>query len=334
MKYLLPGWRHTPGVHCASTALSDVMNFMGHPLDEADCFGLGAGLGFAYFQSDSMSPTRMTATRSRFLEPGFFQNIGQPFKWISEPDPDEARKKLVEYLDRQMPVLLRADIAYLPHYNTSTHFPPHVIVAWGYQDNAVLIADTGWEELLEVTWSDLEKARYGGNAYIKNQAEHFPVQGPMEIPPLKDAARAALARQAKDLTGTDPETPAVFDFAGMKAAAENMKQWQEAPDWQWCARWFYQVIEKRGTGGGAFRLLYSRFLENAGKLDPEIKKTAPAKSMQDIAGEWTELALLLKKISEQEKPNGLQKAAQALGRIREKEMDFFDPLLSLHRQGP
>ncbi len=324
MKYLVPRWRHVPGVHCASTAISDVMNFWGHELDEADCFGLGAGLGFAYFESEAMSPTRMTATRNRYLEERCFSSIGIPFQWIAEPDPAKAQTQLRKYLDNGIPVLLRADIAYLPHYNTATHFPPHVIVAWGHGDNSVFVADTGWKELQEVSWDDLSKARYGGNAYIKNRAEHFPVKGPFQLPDLKKAARHALSRQAKDFWADDTDLPGVFGFAGMKTAVENIEQWKGSSDWKWCARWFYQVIERRGTGGGAFRLLYSSFLENLQRLDPELGRLAPPSEMKDIAGKWTELAMILKNISEQENPSSLKEASQALAAIREKEMEFFE----------
>ena len=39
---------------------------------------------------------------------------------------------------------------------------------------------------------------------------------------------------------------------------------EQVEDWQWCARFGYQVIERRGTGGGNFRLMYSRFLAEVG----------------------------------------------------------------------
>ena len=44
----------------------------------------------------------------------------------------------------------------------------------------------------------------------------------------------------------------------------------EIEDWQWCARFGYQVIERRGTGGGNFRLMYSRFLAEAGREEAEL----------------------------------------------------------------
>ena len=67
-----------------------------------------------------------------------------------------------------------------------------------------------------------------------------------------------------------------------------------AEDWRWCARFGYQVIERRGTGGGAFRLMYSRFLEEAGRAEAPLAAGAAAR--------WTALAGALHAASESEDP--------------------------------
>ena len=66
-------------------------------------------------------------------------------------------------------------------------------------------------------------------------------------------------------------------------AAEAERWPSDAKDWQWCARFAYQVIERRGTGGGNFRLMYSRFLEEAGYQDD-------AGRARHAAENWTALA--------------------------------------------
>ena len=82
----------------------------------------------------------------------------------------------------------------------------------------------------------------------------------------------------------------------MRRLAEEAGSWPEvAEDWQWCARFGYQVIERRGTGGGAFRLMYSRFLEEAGR--PEAPLAAEA------AARWTDLAAAFHAASECDEPD-------------------------------
>ena len=64
------------------------------------------------------------------------------------------------------------------------------------------------------------------------------------------------------------------EYQGLPALrrfAAEVGDWPEAAeDWQWCARFLYQVIERRGTGGGNFRRMYSRFLEEAGYEESAI----------------------------------------------------------------
>lgn len=331
MKYLIPGWVHNPGVHCASTAISDAMTFHGHGLSEAMCFGLGCGLGFSYFGGEFMSPSRMTQVRSRVLEQRFFENLARPFKWITDPDPDRCLAAAKEHLNANLPLLIKADILHLPHYNTKTRFPGHVILLWGYDDGeaVALIADTGWAGLLEVPYHDLNQARYSGVVYMKNSGDHYPVLPGEPIDDLRPAIKRALREQAEDLLGLSVNVPGVFGFDGMKKAQESLPGWAEAEDWKWSARWFYQVIEKRGTGGGAFRKLYSSFLSEAREIGPSSLEAAPAEEMKKIAEAWTDLAMLMKEISEGDEPREFDKAARLLSGIRETEESFFNNLLDV-----
>jgi len=89
------------------------------------------------------------------------------------------------------------------------------------------------------------------------------------------------------------------EFSGLGAVerlAAEAGSWPEvAEDWQWCARFGYQVIERRGTGGGAFRLMYSRFLEEAGRAEAPLAAAAAAR--------WTELAGAFHAASERQQPD-------------------------------
>ncbi len=93
--------------------------------------------------------------------------------------------------------------------------------------------------------------------------------------------------------------PELGDFQGLPALrrfAAEVGGWPEAAeDWRWCARFLYQVIERRGTGGGNFRLMYSRFLEEAGYEESALAAAA--------AASWTSLASAAQAASEPEQPD-------------------------------
>jgi hypothetical protein len=94
--------------------------------------------------------------------------------------------------------------------------------------------------------------------------------------------------------------PAMAPFDGMPALvrfATEVGNWPEqAEDWKWCARFGYQVIERRGTGGGNFRLMYSRFLAEAG-YEGESALALNASTR------WTEVAAALQEASESDEPD-------------------------------
>ena len=72
--------------------------------------------------------------------------------------------------------------------------------------------------------------------------------------------------------------PSLGEFQGIPALerlAAEVGDWPETvQDPEWCARFLFQVIERRGTGGGNFRLMYSRFLEEAGRDEAELAAEA------------------------------------------------------------
>ena len=54
------------------------------------------------------------------------------------------------------------------------------------------------------------------------------------------------------------------------------------------SRFCYQVIERRGTGGGNFRLMYSRFLAEAGRDEAPDRRATPRPGGPTLAGSLLE----------------------------------------------
>jgi hypothetical protein len=77
-------------------------------------------------------------------------------------------------------------------------------------------------------------------------------------------------------------------------------------DWKWTARFMYQIIEKRGTGGGGFRLMYADFLTQATQWVAPIAELKLAELMLQSGRAWQGLAKTLKVLSEQETPDTSQ----------------------------
>lgn len=292
---MVPDYRHLPGNHCGSTALRNLLGYHGIELSEEMAFGLGAGAGFYYLVLEEASPTRWFNGRTAQLEQSFLELTGASLRLDTFTDPDAAWEAARASVDAGRPVLLLTDLYYLDHYGKSAHFPGHAVVLAGYDDQSVYLSDTAFEELQVCRIESLRKARHGKHPAFSLDGHMFTVTNGAQTGDLRSAARGAIERAAKEMI--DPTFGYFAGLPALRRLAEQAEGWpQEAADWKWCARFAYQVIERRGTGGGNFRLMYSRFLDEAG-YGEGASRSAHA------AANWTALAEQFREASEQDEPD-------------------------------
>jgi hypothetical protein len=318
----VPGYVHTPGHHCGSTALRNLLGFHGVAnLSEEMAFGLGAGACFYYVALEDASPTRWFNGRTARLEENFSELTGGilQLRTFDEGD-DGAWEAAREEVDAGNPVLLLTDLYYLDHYGNSAHFPGHAVVLAGYDEQHAHLSDTGFEQLQTATrLEDLDKARHSSHPAYPLSGHMFTASGGVTQEQLQAAIPAAIERAAQAMVASE-----FGEFSGLGAVERLAKEagsWPEvAEDWQWCARFGYQVIERRGTGGGAFRLMYSRFLEEAGRAEAPLAAEAAAR--------WTELATAFHAASERDDPEpGLwREIDSAAHRVFEAEQRLWTAL--------
>ncbi len=332
MKKLLD-WVHIPGVHCGSVALRDVMQYHGYALSEPMCFGIGGGLGFYYSVMEERSPTRMIFMRGPEMEPTFFSIIDKPTEWSKERDNNRALGLAKEAIDNGYPLLLQTDIYYLDYYNSNTHFPGHIVAMWGYDDETgtVFISDTGFEGLKLVSYEDFmlgRSSKHSSNPLSNNWIDVNPQKPIVE---LRDAIPAALKENARKMTEGHGGARGESSVELIRTWAEDLPNWSLAQDWQWCARFGYQVIQKRGVGGGGFRYIYRDFLVEAEDIVPELKDLGLSGRMTEIADKWSNMGDQLKAISEKDTPKKelLLRASSLAHTIWEQEVDFYNTVRGL-----
>jgi hypothetical protein len=290
----VPNYTHTPGHHCGSTALRNLLAFHGAEISEEMAFGLGAGACFYYVTIEDASPSRWFNGRTARLEESFEQLTGAALRLRTfEGDGDGAWEAARAEVDAGRPVLLLTDLYHLDHYGNSAHFPGHAVVLAGYDEEHAHLSDTGFEQLQATRLENLDRARHGSHPAYPLAGHMFTVDGEVSPERLREAIPAAIERAARAML--EPELPGFSGLDAVRRLAVEAGSWPEATeDWQWCARFGYQVIERRGTGGGAFRLMYSRFLEQAGRAEAPLAARA--------AAAWTELAEAFRAASAKDEP--------------------------------
>jgi Butirosin biosynthesis protein H, N-terminal/Domain of unknown function (DUF4872) len=278
---MVPGYRHVPGNHCGSTALRNLLAFHGADITEEMALGLGAGISFYYVSLDGSSPSRFTNGRVGRLEEQFVELTAAPIRLDTFADPDAAWEAARAAVDGGRPAILLTDLYYLDHYGSSAHFPGHAVVLAGYDEEVAYLSDTSFEELKTTRLDNLARARHGKHPVFPLDGHMFTVREGAKPGDVRKASADAIERNAKQML--DPPLGEYEGLPALRRFAAEVGNWpQEVEDWRWCARFCYQVIERRGTGGGNFRLMYSRFLDEAGRDEAPLAAHA--------AGRWTSLA--------------------------------------------
>ncbi|MDO9179636.1 MAG: BtrH N-terminal domain-containing protein [Agitococcus sp.] len=213
------------------------------------------------------------------------------FEWQTFESPESAAAALGEYLDAGRPTLLLTDIFYLPYFNSSTHFSGHAIAAWSRNPETgdVLVTDTERPSALSVTQEALTSARFSKQPPFIHYGNMFtPTAFQGEITP--EIITSVIHDNAKSL--------AVRGISALKTWLAELSRWGTTGDWHWTTRFAYQVIEKRGTGGGGFRKMYAGFLDEAVHYDANVQKYRLPLLMRACEKTWTALAMCFKSASE------------------------------------
>jgi hypothetical protein len=329
VKKIIGGWVHIPGIHCGSVTLRDVMTYYGYHWSEAMCFGIGAGLGFYYSVNDEISPTRMIFVRGPGMEPAFFSLAVGPVSW--KHADEDALGTIKTIVDRDIPPIIQTDIYYLDYYQSSTHFPGHIVSVWGYDDESreMLVADTHFEGLQKVPYDEFVEGM--GSRSLPNPLDYnyMDINPTGKVRSLSEIVPEAIRLNAVKMLEGRSSARGESGVSLIRAWSDDLPSWTDAPDWKWCARFGYQVIEKRGVGGGGFRWIYRDFLKEAEEIIPELRDLNLSIRMNHIGNRWHEIAILLKEISEKEHPDGdlLRSASEKAEVLWELERDFYVTVL-------
>lgn len=330
MRYAVPGYVHRPGLHCGSSAMRNLLAFRGIHLSEPMCFGLGSGAGFLYLPDMPVSPGIAFHGRIMEMERELCGILGIPFPEREEENGEAGWRSAREAVLSGHPVLISTDLAHLDYFGTNTHFSGHRIVLIGFDDGTglALLSDSERAEPQEVSVASLMASRSSSvPPYpMRNRWCIVRPEGPLR--PLAEAIPLALGKNAREMLS--PPGASASGIPGIRRMAGEIRRWPDmTEEWTFAARFGYQVIEKRGTGGGFFRRMYAAYLEEASFHCSPLAPAGLAGKMGGVADGWTEIAACLKGISESGDPGTFSRVSDLLLRQADLEEAFWREAASL-----
>jgi hypothetical protein len=309
--------------------------FNGHDLSEELLLGLGEGVGFMYWHSKGQPPfLGGRASPKPSMEEVAGQRTGVKIQIHHTDSARKARQVLLEMLAGGQPVMLQVDMGFLPYFDfkgQEYHFGGHVVVACGYDpaSEQVLIAER--DNLYPVPLADLEKARGStfkpfppGNAWCTFDFSSFHI-------PTADETRLAIVNQANQMLNPPIKNMGV---KGIRTAAERIPRWPDqmnADEIRWALFNTHIFISPvGGSGGGIFRYMFSRFLQEAATITGERRLTESAADFKRIGDAWESFADWAKAVSETPDPGTrLEECTVPLLALANQEQAAWEQLHSL-----
>ena len=247
----------------------------GLEVSEPVVFGLGAGLGFFYRHEPGESPSRRFNGRAPDLEGTFYRRAGVPIRWSGRWKPDLIRRALAS----ARPVLAQTDIHPIPYYD-DVHFIGHGLAIVGLDEQGVVVADIAAEGLSTMPLAAFRSAVARAHPPLLESFRYgvAPRLAGVDVPGSAPDAIRQVARYMLVPPSSEEGLP------GMRRLATELPAWVELEDGRWAARFGYQAIEKRGTGGGHFRTLYASFLRELAEHGIDAPGIA---ELERAAAAWT-----------------------------------------------
>ncbi|MFX0086672.1 MAG: BtrH N-terminal domain-containing protein [Candidatus Hodarchaeota archaeon] len=306
---ILDGFIHKPGVHCITSALRDVFEFHGFNLSEEMLFGLGSGLSLGYINMRG-TPDPILGGRSRNPEDIACKRLGVGVKKFTTDNPEEGWLRLKQRLNKGIPSMILIDMAYLPYQDLPEdyHFGQHGIAVCGYnaEKDVVLVSDTAFEEFQEVSTENLMKGRSSTvSKWMDPRNMIYEFSFPSKLTNVNKIIPSALQQAGKNILKPSRFMSLIGITNGLKAIdkfCNDLLKWVNIPKKELYNRCFLLAgyISEFGTGGGAFRYLYSRFLKECSDILDDSSLLDLSQAYSHLGDEWENLARLFREVQEKE----------------------------------
>lgn len=274
-------------------------------------FGLGGGIGCAYFLFDMHGGHPVYIGSRIHAKEGDtpYFTLQMTEGWGATADvrhsssPSAATKSLVKILNDGFTPIVWVEVTKLPYMFLSGHANAyHQVVVYGMEGDDVLVGDLG-DSVIRMSMEELTEARNSNYApKFRTVVISEATAKPQLRETLSDRIRVTCSQMLEGLGIANFGLTALNKWAQMLTNTKNKKGWPNCfpggPPLHGAMSTVFGQIELRGYGGSAFRGLYADFLDQAAGV---LKKSA----LKKVAEQFRESEASWRAISDAALPDSI-----------------------------
>lgn len=274
-------------------------------------FGLGGGIGCAYFLFDMHGGHPVYIGYRIHAKEGDtpYFTLQMTEGWGATADvrhsssPSAATKSLVKILNDGFTPIVWVEVTKLPYmFLSGNPLAYHQVVVYGMEGDDVLVGDLG-DSVIRMSMEELTEARNSNYApKFRTVVISEATAKPQLRETLSDRIRVTCSQMLEGLGIANFGLAALNKWAQMLTNTKNKKGWPNCfpggPPLHGAMSTVFAQIELRGYGGSAFRGLYADFLDQAAGV---LKKSA----LKKVAEQFRESEASWRAISDAALPDSI-----------------------------
>ncbi len=269
----IENFKHESGIHCESNTIMKLLKNYGEDVSESLIFGVGSGPMFYFLKNIRPNGVfAFPATR----EPGgeLIENINKltDIQFFSKKfkTEEDAFGLLHQKLNEGELVAVSVDMYYMkylpPFLRVHTPFHFLLVIDRDEENNTYTVSDPYHTDLAVITYKDLKTAWSTNGLFARDNFLVYIEKKPDNVD-WKPAVIKSIKRVCKK-TLLPPVIRNILSFigpVGMRKFAKYFRNWpntMKALDLQEALFFTSAGFEEQGTGGGGYRLMYGKFLQD------------------------------------------------------------------------
>lgn len=284
------------GLHCESSAMMNALNYQGIPLNESTINGYSASASFGFARKEKFPILHM---RVGNLKERFSQTTGISYTYYQPKNKKEAYHAVKDVLRRNIPVILRVNMRYLPYLHGGKYGHRRTSFGWHFitlvkideKSGYAWVTDTTYKTPQRIHLADLAKARNSKHGQLKADNYFYYFEKPKMTLTTADMFNASIELFLKDYKEVLVE---------IKQFPEDIKNIEDKRNIYMLSPLFftmYGFIEAFGTGGSGFKNFIRDYLIEMNK-SLNLNISSIIEIISELCSKWQELALKFKYISE------------------------------------